>query len=83
MNSKPRHREERSDVAISGCLELMTSASAKMQFSPEGMSADVSSHVLRTWPRRFAPRNDENFGSSKINNLCMGFMERYGHETLK
>jgi hypothetical protein len=52
-----------------------TSAFATTQFSPEGMSADVSSHVLRTWSRRFAPRNDEIGGSSRINSLRHGFVE--------
>jgi hypothetical protein len=47
---------------------------ATTQFSPEDMSADISSHVPRTWPRRFAARNDEILDSSKINNLRVEFM---------
>jgi hypothetical protein len=73
------------DAYLSVTMNLKTSSSRGAQRRGDFRLPRVSGR--RKWqglhdsrqrrlPRRFAPRNDENLGSSKINNLRMGFMER-------
>jgi hypothetical protein len=65
-------------------LNLVIARSEATWRSPVASSTRVRSRRLfsnvysrqRRLPRRFAPRNDKVTGSSKINNLRMGFMER-------